>query len=885
MRHKTKKRERVGIVDGHAVLYRSFYAIPEMTAPDGTPTNAVYGCVRYSLNILRDEGCDRLIWVFDPGGVTEREKQYKDYKATRDPMPESLSAQVPLVKSIFRAMGLNTVEVEGIEADDVIATLARIFSRENNEVIIYSSDKDLCQLVDDSIKIAVRDKSSRGHIYLDREGVTARFGVSPSRIGDYLALVGDASDNIPGIKGIGTKTAVSLIEKYGSLEEIYNKITEVSPVSLRKKLESGKEMACLSRELVRLEENVKIGTVDRLPEDRGKQIELMGRLGFNSILKELGLTLDEGIKQQDIEYEKLESMDEIETAIKKIKGQKLCFFLAGTDTHPIRSQLDVLVCATSSGKVFILKRKVGDDLFEKGLGESELVNFFKRSLDSGTKSVVFNSKWATGLLLKKGIEVPEWEGDIMLKGYLLKSGEGHYKVSRMAADYLGRLGIREYEPSTPGDESDLILARIGDCLFPLNEFLDGKLKEEQLENLYREVEQPLAKVLAEMEMAGIKVDASRMEKQSEEFAEELEDLTEKIYETAGAEFNINSTKQLAEVLFEKMGIKPVKKTKTGFSTNSDVLKVLSVNHPIASLLLRYRQIAKLKSTYLDTFPKLIDDRTGRIHSVFNQTGTITGRISSQDPNLQNIPIRTPEGERIRDAFIAEPGFRLLSADYSQIELRIFAHFSGSKPLLEAFRNQRDVHAETASLVFDVPIEQVTHDQRRMAKTINFGILYGMSAFSLGNDLGISRKQAQEFIEKYFDRMAGVKEFIEETRDRAKKRGYVETLTGRRRYMPELESRNPNVRSFGERAAVNMPIQGTAADIIKIAMIRIRDKISTVSGSARMILQIHDELLFEVPENETDRVRDFVIKEMESVWSLDVPLGVDAGVGDTWREAH
>ncbi|MEW5692760.1 MAG: DNA polymerase I [Candidatus Hydrogenedentota bacterium] len=878
------KVKAVGIIDGHSILYRSFYAIPEMTAPNGTPTNAVYGCIRYLLSIINEEKIKNLIWVLDSKEPTFRSLSYADYKAQRQPTPENLSLQIPILVELLEAMGVPVVTKPGYEADDVIATLSKHFSF-LYPVIIFSNDKDISQLIAPNVLVAVKKKDDKFHRYLDSDGASLEFGVPPSKIVDLLGLSGDPSDNIPGVPGIGIKTAEKLLTKYKDLEDIYEQIDSIEPERLKNILKLHKESAFKSRELVSLQFDVPLDFKQisfKKEADKTKLVYLLQTLGFKSIITELGLPSSP--VKKEIKFVLINNETDLNKLAQTLsQSNQYYLYITGSDPHFIYSSITGIGIAGDDKKIYIIHAPATGSLFED-LKEASIIEFLSTIINSKKSIISYNAKLVIGLFIKHNIELPVIKDDILLQSYLLRPGEGTYPLNRLKGEYLGVLDMPDI-PSPDNKDFPSVLACYVNTIIELQPLLVSKLKTERLTKLYYEIELPLCYCLAFMEYYGVKIDIFKLKDLSLELSKELSSLTKDIYRLSNEQFNINSSKQLAIILFEKLKLPPVKKTKTGYSTDSDVLQILSRDFEIARLLLKYRLLSKLKSTYIDALPLLINKSTNRIHTIFHQTGTITGRLSSSDPNLQNIPVRTEESERIRESFISEKDHLFISADYSQIELRIFAHLSKSKPLIKAFLDDRDIHSETASILFDTSIDKINDNMRRVAKTVNFGLLYGMSAFSLAKDLSISQKEAQRFIVKYFENIKGVKEFIDELIKQAKEKGYAETITGRKRYLPELSSRNFSVRSFGERAAINMPIQGSAADIIKMAMINIQKKLTSLKLKTKMILQVHDELLFETPVLEKDKTIKIIRTEMENVMKLDIPLKVDIGCGKSWREAH
>ncbi len=850
---------RVFIVDGSSVLYRSFYALPRLTNSAGLPTNAVYGFHNVLRKLVREEKPDYLVVAFDVKGKTVRHELFEQYKAQRKPMPDELQVQVPYVKRLLEALNIPYIEEPRYEADDLMASLAKKLKEQGYEVIIVSSDKDLLQVLDDGIKIYHPGKEK----YIDKDSCEEHFGVKPHQVADVLALMGDPVDNIPGVKGIGEKTAKALIRKFGSLEELLQNLDKVPPRQ-RKAILSHMQDLKLSYQLVKIDKDlpVEVNLEEfRLREPNlEKLLPLLRELEFNSLLKEY---IKEG--EEAGEFITLKEQQEIKKALKEIKG-RISLSMDGSDPRPMWAQLLGISFSTVPGKGYYIPLKDNEE------GVLELLSPI--IADEKLPKYGHNLKYNMVVLYKRGLELKNPYMDSMLLSYLLWPEKRSHSLESVALEVLGV----QWGRVARGGESAEVALKLCDALYP-------KLKEEGLEEVYQEIELPLVEVLAHMEFNGVKLDLGKLQALSRELEQELSALEEEIYRKAGVRFNINSPKQLGEVLFEKLRLPLIKKTKKtkGYSTDMEVLRELSSMHEVPGLVLKYRQLAKIKSTYIEPLAGYIHPETGRIHTTYHQTGTATGRLSSSDPNLQNIPIRGELGKKVREAFVAEDGWLLLSADYSQIELRVVAHMSGDEKLIKAFKEGEDIHRATAEEVFaDLDLPQ--DEKRRRAKIINFSIIYGTSAYSLSKELGVDVHQAADFIRRYFEKYPGVKSYIDRTVAEAKEKGYVRTLFGRKRRIPELRSPNKNIQAAGERIAMNTPIQGTAADIMKKAMIEVYRRIKERGLETKMIMQVHDELVLEVPEDELEEVKGLVKETMEKVVELKVPLVVDLAYGKNWREA-
>jgi DNA polymerase-1 len=901
------------LIDGHALAYRSYFALIRnpLTNSRGENTSAVYGFIRLLLLLLRKYDPEYLAVVFDSGGETERHREYPEYKAHREAMPDDMESQLSRIVEVIEALGVTVVEEEGCEADDILATLAKSAADRGIDVKILTGDKDLFQMLSDRVHII---RPGRGTALEDECGpeyLEERFGLRPAQVVDLLALMGDASDNIPGVRGIGEKTALKLLHTFGSLDAILAHVEEVEPQHVRKKLQEGRESAIFSRELVRLKDislDLDIEDLVRGERDDERLADLLIDLEFHQMLNEL--SLDIGRRKRDDDYEIVESGGLDLLAERLLSSKEFVIDVETTSLDPLEAEIVGISISTAEGRAWFVP-VAGDRSGEKGGFLEELdeggapggvsLEEARGKLgpvlaDPSIGKIGHNIKYDLLVLESHGLYIDGVSFDTMIASYLLDPERRSHSLDSLAVDFCRHRMISYAELFEKGDRVKNIrtvplerLARYScedaDYTMRLVGRFRESLEEAELDRLFSDIEMPLCLVLKNMEREGISIDTGKLGALSREASKEMKRLTCIIHEQAGEEFNVNSGRQLQRILFDKLGLKPVRKTKTGYSTDMEVLSQLASEHEIAERILEYRQLAKLTGTYIDALPKLVNGKTGRIHTSFNQAVTATGRLSSSDPNLQNIPIRTELGRKIRSAFIPRPGNVLLDADYSQVELRIMAHLSGDESLLEAFRAGADIHTSTAARIGGVAEEEVDGGMRGRAKTINFGVMYGMGARGLSRQLGITVEEAKSFIEEYFERYPGVREYIERSKEEVRSRGFAETLLGRRRMLPDIESEDGRVRSFSERIAINMPIQGTAADMIKVAMVGI-DRAITDSGlRSRMILQVHDELVFDVVPDELDTMREIVRKLMESAIELKVPVRVDVGVGDNWLEAH
>lgn len=882
------------LIDGNSFCYRAFYAIQNLSTSKGEPTNAIYGVLSMLRKILKEEKPDGIAVCFDRGEPTFRHKRYDEYKAHRKPMPDDLFKQLAPIKEFLSAYRIPVFEMAGFEADDVLGTMAKHLAAVGNEVFIVTGDKDALQLVGGKVRVYSTHKD--GVIY-DSAKVAERFeGLGPERVVDIMSLAGDTSDNIPGVPGIGEKTAVSLIGQFGSLEALMKRLGEVKSDSKRKLIEENKENIELSRELATIDCEVPIKfSAEELrlkTPDEAKLIELFKRFEFRNLLKEITSTAERGTEERD--YRLVESEEELRSLAKLLeKSGAFAIDTETTDTEPHLAWLVGLSFSFRDRQAFYVP--VSSPKHEgRGISEAVVIKTLKPVLENpSVKKYGQNVKYDFIVLSRAGIGLQGIEFDTMVASYLLNPIKLNHNLDDISLEYLDvkKIAISEVigegKNSITMDRAPLGIVKNyasedADCVFRLVQILRPKLQEKGLEKLFREVEMPLVCVLAQMEINGVKIDRDFLKGLSKKYDKELGLLTESIHKEAGGEFNINSPKQLSEILFDKLKLPVVKKTKTGRSTDVSVLETLAERHRLPQLVLEYRELAKLKSTYIDALCELAVPETGLVHTSFNQTTTATGRLSSSDPNLQNIPIKTEAGREIRRAFVPRAKDRLIvSADYSQIELRLLAHFSGDETLTKAFWDNQDIHLVTATTLFGVKEDAVSRDMRRAAKTVNFSIIYGKTAYGLSKDLKISVGEAERFISAYFERYPGVKAYLEHQIEIARKDKYLTTILGRRAYFPDIDSSNQNLRQFAERAALNAPLQGSAADLIKIAMIAIEHELEVRGLDSLMIIQVHDELVFDVPRGELETVKDIVRDKMENVYSLKVPLKVDFSEGDSW----
>lgn len=879
--------EKIVLIDGHSILNRAFYGLPDLTNSEGLHTNAVYGFLNILFRTLEEEQPQYLAVAFDVHAPTFRHQMYADYKGTRKPMPSELREQVPMLKEVLRAMDIELVEKAGYEADDILGTLAERCEKKGMEVTVVSGDRDILQLASDRIMIRM-PKTVRGKTTIENyhaKEVLERYQVEPKQIIELKALMGDTSDNIPGIPGVGEKTATKLIVEYGSIENAYVHVEEIRPNKAKESLKNNYDLAVMSKKLATIDTNAPVECDLEHAKIRNlyteEAYEMFRRLDFKNLL---GRFDSVAVKEQDSLFIRVETdLEEAEALLKQAAVQPAVGLeLLESTAHEI---LGLAVAWEKDGE---------PEVCYIPASETVTVGFLKEKTEELFAAVEKVCVMDIKKLLKNVKNIrPEQVFDAGIAAYLLNPLKNTYTYDDLAKEYL-----QVYLPSTEEifDTAKLPdLAAVSDKLagcyagnmayavYRVREIMEQRLEAEGMSRLYQEIEIPLAFTLADMEEAGIRVEAEELKAYGERLQVRIGELEEKIYQEAGETFNINSPKQLGVILFEKLQLPGGRKTKSGYSTAADVLEKMAPDHPIVSDILEYRQLAKLKSTYADGLSAFIGP-DGRIHSTFNQTITATGRISSTEPNLQNIPVRMELGRLIRKVFLPADGCVFIDADYSQIELRVLAHMSGDEKLIAAYRQAEDIHRITASEVFHVPFDEVTPLQRRNAKAVNFGIVYGISSFGLSQDLSISRKEAQQYIEKYFETYPGIKGFLDGCVEQAKEQGYSVTMFGRRRPVPELKSSNFMQRSFGERVAMNAPIQGTAADIIKIAMIRVNERLKREQLRARLLLQVHDELLIEAPLEEVDQVQRILEEEMTHAADLKVKLEIDMHTGNSWYEA-
>lgn len=879
-------KKKIFLIDGNSFCYRAFYAIRALSTSKGQPTNAVYGVVAMINKIIKSEKPDLFAVAFDLKGPTHRHEKYEKYKAHRKPMPDDLVSQMPVIKDVIRAYRIPIFELEGFEADDVLATLAKRAEKEGFEVFIVTGDKDALQLVDENIK--VYNPQGDGLIY-DEEAVKAKYGISPCQMTDLMSIMGDSSDNIPGILGIGEKGARELISEFGSLENLLQNIDKVKSVAKRKLIEEHKEEAVLSKDLATvvkdLELNVDFNELAVKGPDTDKLVDLFKELEFKALLKDL---IPQGALKS--EYSLIDSKSKMDALIGSLKKQKeFTLDLETTSADPMIARPVGISFSWEEERACYVPFNLSEEM------SADKVLAAMRSVleDDKVKKIGQNIKYDYIVLQNAGIKMKGISFDTMIASYLLNPSKPNHNLGDISIEYLNHR-MQSIEGLIGKGKDVITMDQVeiekvknyscedSDVTFRLKRIFETALKEAGLDELFSNIEVPLLEVLAAMETAGVKVDTKYLEKISGEMEGSLKIHQKKIFEIAGEEFNVNSPKQLQKILFEKMKMPIVKRTKTGPSTDEEVLTQLAASYPLAAEILRFREFSKLKSTYVDALPGLINNNTGKIHTSFNQTVTATGRLSSSRPNLQNIPVKTDEGKKIRRAFIAEKkGHILLAADYSQIELRVLAHLSGDENLIRAFKEDKDIHKFTAALIYSLDEKDITDDMRSSAKTVNFGIVYGMGPFKLSKDLAITIDAAKSFIENYFSRYPGVKNYLDNKILEARKLKYVTTLMSRRRYVPEISSENIRIRNFAERTAVNTPIQGSAADIIKMAMINIHKELA--GFRSMMIMQVHDELVFDVKEDELKKVALIVKSGMENVVKLDVPMKVHLEIGENWLD--
>jgi len=884
------------LIDGTAYIHRAYHAIRGLSNSRGFPTNAVFGFARMLIKLIEDRNPQYAAMLFDARGPTFRHEIYADYKANRPPMPDDMALQIPHIKDLTAGFNLAALEMPGYEADDLIGTLARRAVEQGFRVIIVTGDKDFMQLVSDRITIWDPMKEAT----IDVEHIRANFGVHPHQMVHVMGLSGDAADNVPGVPGIGPKTARKLIQKFETIEGIYAAIDHITSKKQHDNLVRYREQAFLSRKLVIIDTAVPLSFEPEAfrvgDPDRPRLAGLFKTLEFRQLQQAYPEASDLSRKA----YRAVQEMADLEDLVRQLQSAELIALdTETTSERPMRADLVGLSFAMTPHEAFYIPCAHTDPNADRQLPLDEVLGRLKPLLENpNLKKGGQNIKYDWMVLARHGVELAGVVFDTMLASYLINPSKRAHSLDQIALDFLDHKTITYAEVTGKGknalrfDQVPLSKAvpyacEDADITLMAHQELMPRVAELGLGDLYEHVEMPLIPVLMRMEMQGVCVDRRRLRELSESFAHQLDLLQDEIYASAGERFNIKSSQQLGNILFEKLNLPVQKKTKkkTGYSTDVDVLTTLAEHHQLPALVLRHRTLAKLKSTYTDALLELINPRSGRIHTSYNQTVTATGRLSSSDPNLQNIPIRTQEGREIRSAFVPRPGWQMVSADYSQIELRILAHCSDDPILIEAFRQDEDIHSRTAAEIFQIHPSLMTAELRRHAKIINFGIIYGMSAFSLSKELGISQKMAKTYIDNYFNRYSGVRQFIDRTIEEARQTRRTSTLLQRIRLLPDIGSTNRNVRQFAERTAVNTPIQGTAADLIKVAMIKMDEALKTRGFEAAMLLTVHDELVFEVPPGEVAAVSELVKDEMEHVWDLTVPLKVNLAVGSNWAEAH
>ena len=904
------KNNKLFLIDGSALAYRSYFAFVRnpLINSKGENTSAVFGFLNSLLKIIDEQQPEYLAAVFDTPEPTFRHELYPEYKATRQKMPDEMRDQLPRIKQVLEVLNIPVIEVPGMEADDVMGTLAKQAEQQKLETYLVTGDKDFFQLVSPLIRVYNPRRAGEEVEILDEKGVLQKIGLPPDKIVDYLSLMGDSSDNVPGVAGIGPKTAKEILGQFESIEDVYNNLDQVSRDAIRNKLTADREQAFLSRKLVTLDTQVplplSIEDLTRKAPDHDSAFNLIKELEFTSLLERFTSTE----KTEKVNYITIVATDQLKQFVAKLQScQQFTFDLETTDVDPMKAEIVGLSFSWNEGEAYYIpavseKVAATTDLFTdnkfRGFPLHTALQYLNPIFkNESIKKCGQNVKYDRLVLSRAGVEVKGVDFDTMVASYVVNPSLRQHNLDALALAYFnyqkiptksligtGKKQITMAE--VPIEDVSRYACEDADFTQRLRHVLEPKIINFDLKQLFDEVEMPLVEVLMDMERNGVSLNVSLLGEMSKQLDQRLNQLIEKIYELAGVEFNINSTKQLAEVLFKKLELPVIRRTKTGPSTDVAVLETLAKEHQLPRELLEYRQLTKLKSTYVDALPRLINPKTGRVHTSYNQTVAATGRLSSSDPNLQNIPIRTEIGRKIREAFVpVDDNHVILDADYSQVELRIMAHLSQDPTLIKAFQDGKDIHRETAALVFKVSPEEVTDDMRRKAKEVNFGIMYGMGPYGLASRLEISQEEAEMFIINYFANYPKIQEFMAQSQGFARENGYVTTLLNRRRYLPDIHSDNRRVREFAERNAINTPIQGTAADLIKVAMINIFHRMKEQKLKTKMIMQVHDELVFEVPEKEVDTVEKLVRSEMENAIELSVPIKVDVGIAKNWLEAH
>ncbi|KLU75232.1 DNA polymerase I [Clostridium botulinum] len=878
-------KERLLILDGHSLMYRAFFALPPLTNKEGIHTNAIYGFIKMLLKMKEEIKPNYIVTAFDKKAPTFRHKEYEDYKAGRAKMPSELNEQFPIVKEILNKLAINIFEIDGFEADDLIGTLSQFAEEKGIEVYIVTGDKDALQLATDNVKIVINKKGMSEKEIYDRNRMIEEYEVTPTQFIDVKGLMGDKSDNIPGVPGIGTKTAFKLIKEYGSIENVLENVENISGKKMKQNLIEYREQAIFSKKLATICTNVPIEIdLEEIKSKENYDIEgvrqLFESLGFKSLIQNIASSDNQEESQNNeekieeinikVESSNIETVDELSNLLSDIKDT--VYFQVECVNENVYSKIEFnTIYIRNEEKIYVVNiNKIKNENYDKYL---ELIK--KLFEDENIKKISHDIKNIYVILRKYDIDAKNFSFDTKIAAYLLQPSKSDYILRDII---LEKLSINIHE----SDEECKIKETY--CIKEIYEKLQKEIKSANMEELFYNVELPLVKVLASMECEGFKIDKDRLTEIGEKFKVKIETLEKEIHEFADEDFNIKSPKQLGKILFEKLDLPVIKKTKTGYSTNAEVLEKLKDSHPIISKIIEYRQITKLDSTYVEGLKHVIDE-DGKIHSSFNQTVTTTGRLSSTEPNLQNIPIKYEMGREIRKVFVPNNEESVIfSADYSQIELRVLAHIANDEKLIDAFKHHKDIHTITASEVFKVHIDEVTPLMRSNAKAVNFGIVYGIGAFSLSKDINVSRKEAKEYIDTYFSRYPNVKKYIDEIISKAEQDGFVTTIMNRKRYIPEVQSRNKIVRSFGERLAMNTPIQGSAADVIKLAMVHVYEELIKRNLKSTLILQVHDELILNVYKDELEEVKQMVVDKMEGVMNLLVPLEADVNVGTTWYEA-
>jgi DNA polymerase-1 len=896
IRSQMEKEKTIYLIDGTAYIYRAYHAIRSLSNSRGLPTNAVYGFTRMLIKLMEDRSPEYIAMFFDAKGSTFRHEMYADYKANRPPMPEDMVVQLPYIKEVTAAFNLPIMEMAGFEADDLIGTVARQAEKAGYSVVIVTGDKDFMQLVSDRTIIWDPMKEN----IISPQTIEEKFGIEPRQMIDVQGLSGDTADNIPGVPGIGQKTAISLIKSYHSMEGVYEKLNTITRKKLRENLENFKDQAFLSRKLVTIQKRAPL-TLDPkkfkvTAPKRDKLAELFKQLEFRQLQQAFPEQADLSHK----DYQAVMTLANLEKLISRLESvERFALDTETTSTNPMQAELVGLSFAICAHQAFYIPCAHNYLGAPDQLNLNTVLNRLKPVLENpAIEKIGQNIKYDWMVLSRYGIDLAGVAFDTMLASYLLDPSKRAHNLDQIALDFLGHKAITFEQVAGKGkhavlfsqvalDQATPYACEDADITLMAYEVLNAKLKDLDLDKLMATVEMPLVPVLLHMEMRGTGLDLESLTQLSRSFRQQLDALEGSIYGLAGETFNINSSQQLGRILFDKLKLPIQKKTKkkTGYSTDVNVLTTLAEYHELPALILKHRTLAKLKSTYTDALIELVNPKTGRIHTSYNQTVTATGRLSSSDPNLQNIPIRTEEGRKIRRAFIPQRDWHLVSADYSQVELRILAHYSEDEILMKAFAEDEDIHTRTACEVFQISAEALSDELRRQAKAINFGIIYGMSAFGLSKQLEISRKMAQTFIDQYFQRYSGVKRFLERTIAEARDTRQTSTLLGRIRILSEINSRNHIIRQAAERTAINTPIQGSAADLIKVAMIQVSNALREKDFKSAMLLTVHDELVFEVPPDELKPVSRLVRKTMEGVWKLKVPLKINISHGQNWDEAH